>query len=231
MSTFADRVIEFNRNLRFEGKLPDGIGIMNPFRENEWAMPVSSEFYRKYYSDNEQRHILLGINPGRFGAGLTGVPFTDPKRLMEKCSIDFSGPRAHEPSSVFVYRVAEAFGGVEKFYKRFYINSLCPLGFVRKTEKGEVNYNYYDSRELTEAVLDFIHQSIQQHLALGVSRELCFCLGSGTNYRFFDRINREKKYFRQIIPLDHPRFVMQYKSKISDQYVDKYLQAFAEIED
>lgn len=229
MSNFADRVISFNRNLRFEGALPDGIGIMNPFRENEWALPVSSEFYRKYYSDNEERHIILGINPGRFGAGLTGVPFTDPKRLVEKCEISFPGPRAHEPSSVFVYKVIDAFGGNENFYKKFYINSLCPLGFVRKTDRGEVNYNYYDSRELTAAVADFIHRSILQHLSLGVSSELCFCLGTGENYRYFNKINGERGYFKRIIPLDHPRFVMQYKAKSVDQYIEKYVKAFENI--
>lgn len=229
--TFADKVIHFNQNLHFEGTLPEGIGIMNPFRDNHGALEVSSRFYKKYYDDHQPRHLILGINPGRFGAGLTGVPFTDPKRLEEKCGIPFPGPKAYEPSSVFVYDVIEAYGGAASFYDRFYINSVCPLGFVRKTEKGEVNYNYYDSKALTAAALPFILDSIGKHLALGVQTDLCFCFGTGQNYRFLEQLNREHRFFGRILPLDHPRFVMQYKLKSKATYIEKYLRAFAEVED
>ncbi len=79
MVTVADRIIAFNKQLDFSGNLPDGISIMNPFKENDTIIPVSSAFYQKYYNDNNPRHLILGINPGRFGAGVTGIPFTDPK--------------------------------------------------------------------------------------------------------------------------------------------------------
>ena len=36
----------------------------------------------------------------------------------------------HEVSSVFMYDMINAFGGVEKFYKEFYINSPFPLAIV-----------------------------------------------------------------------------------------------------
>ncbi|MBL7827803.1 MAG: DUF4918 family protein [Saprospiraceae bacterium] len=226
MSTFADRVIQFNRQLEFHGQLPDGIGILNPFRDNPNVLEISAAFYKKYYNDDRKRHLILGINPGRFGAGLTGIPFTDPKRLDEKCHIPFSGEKAHEPSSVFVYEVIDAYGGPEVFYQNFYINSVCPLGFVRKTERGEVNYNYYDSKELTAAARPFILESIRKHIALGVYTDVCFCLGTGQNYRFLDKINQEFGFFGRIKPLDHPRFVMQYKAKSKAEYISRYLNAF-----
>ncbi len=126
---------------------------MNPFKESGEAVKVSSEFYRKYYGDNKPRHLILGINPGRFGAGVTGVPFTDSKRLTGECGIAYTGKETHEPSSVFIYEMIHAYGGPEKFYQRFYINSVCPLGFVATGKNGkEVNYNYYDSKALTEAI-------------------------------------------------------------------------------
>jgi hypothetical protein len=228
MPTFADNLIQFNRNLHFEGTLPEGIGIMNPFRDNKGALEVSSLFYKKYYDDDQARHLILGINPGRFGAGLTGVPFTDPKRLEEKCGIPFPGPKAHEPSSVFVYDVVDAYGGAKLFYQRFYINSVCPLGFVRMTEKGAVNYNYYDSKPLTAATLPFILDSLRKHIALGVHTDVCFCFGTGKNYRFLEQLNREYRFFRRIIPLEHPRYVMQYKAKSKQMYIEQYLRAFAE---
>src|SRR5690554_1690741 len=90
-STFADRAIAFNHSLHFEGDLPPGVGVMNPFSENPPAITASQEFYRRYYNDNSERHILIGINPGRFGAGQTGVPFTDPHRLRKDCGIPYLG--------------------------------------------------------------------------------------------------------------------------------------------
>lgn len=52
MTTFANKIISFNQNLEYKGNLPDGISIMNPFKENPNILPISTEFYKKYYSDN-----------------------------------------------------------------------------------------------------------------------------------------------------------------------------------
>ena len=90
-------------------------------------MFISAEFYKKYYDDHQQRHIILGINPGRFGAGVTGVPFTDTKRLFDECGLQFTGKATHEPSATFVYEVINAYGGTEKFYKNFFVFILFAL--------------------------------------------------------------------------------------------------------
>ncbi|MCK9411718.1 MAG: DUF4918 family protein [Prolixibacteraceae bacterium] len=230
LPTFADRVIAFNRSLEFNGPLPLGIGIMNPFRENEQILPVSSVFYRKYYSDNRPRHLILGINPGRFGAGVTGIPFTDTKRLKDPCGIDYAGKSTHEPSSVFVYEVIEAYGGPVAFYGDFYINSVFPLGFISRDGAGkEKNYNYYDSKELTAAVYDFGVESLRQQLSMGIETDRCYCFGTGKNEKFIRALNEKYHFFKEIIALEHPRFVMQYKSKFKQEYIDKYLQAFGRI--
>jgi hypothetical protein len=223
--TFAEKVIAFNTQLHFDGPLPEGIRIMNPFRENPQVMDISAQFYRKFYQDERPRRMILGINPGRHGAGLTGVPFTDPKRMAEVCGIPFEGPKAHEPSSVFVYEMIAAYGGLSAFFGDYYINSPCPLGFTKRTPQGkEVNYNYYDSKELTAAVYDFMVESMEKHLALGILRDKAFCMGSGQNFKFLQQLNSEKGYFETLIPLEHPRFIMQYKSKWKSEYIDKYLQ-------
>lgn len=227
MQTFAGKVIAFNRQVNFSGKLPDGIRIMNPFKENKGILTLSDQFYRKYYNDRNRRHLILGINPGRFGAGITGIPFTDPKRLVEKCRIPFNGPPAHEPSSVFIYEMIDAFGGADFFYGKFYIHSVCPLGFTQSTQNGkEINYNYYDSKELTEAVYPFIVHNIQQQIALGVETDICYCFGTGKNEKFLRGLNEKHGFFKEIVALEHPRFIMQYKSKSKQVYLDKYLSAF-----
>lgn len=226
----AEKIIRFNRNLHFEGNLPEGISVMNPYRESPEALDVSSRFFRKFYEDTRPRHIILGINPGRFGSGVTGVAFTDTKRLRQVCGIPFEGKETHEPSSVFVYKMIEAFGGAEAFYGKFYINSVCPLGFTTTNARGkEVNANYYDTPELQEAALPFIRKSIGAQLAFGMNRKLGFCFGV-RNETFLKKLNKQHHFFERIITLEHPRYIVQYKSASREVYIQKYLEAFAEAE-
>ncbi|MFW6227600.1 MAG: uracil-DNA glycosylase family protein [Bacteroidota bacterium] len=224
--TIADKIINFNKSLKFKGKLPKNIHIMNPFEENPEALEVSSIFYKKYYEDRKTRKLILGINPGRFGAGVTGIPFTDTKRLQDKCGLEWHGHPTHETSSVFIYDMIEKYGGVHSFYKGYFINSVSPLGFVTKDEKGkEKNCNYYDSKALLHGVGKFIIASISKIIALGVETEICYCLGTGKNYKYLVSLNQKEKIFNTIIPLEHPRYVMQYKLKKKEYYIDKYLKA------
>jgi hypothetical protein len=226
--TFAKKAIRFNKQLRYAGDpLPPGIRMMNPFTESDQSLLIAEKFYQKYYSDNKPRHLILGINPGRFGAGLTGIPFTDPKRLESECQIVYTGRQTHEPSSVFIYEMIHAYGGAEAFYRDFYINSICPLGFTSVDAKGkEKNYNYYDSRELREAVRSFIIENIRILIAMGVRREICFCFGAGENEKFLTKLNQEFSFFEKIISLEHPRYIMQYKHVEKNDYINKYLNAF-----
>jgi len=227
VTTLADKIIAFNRQLDFAGPLPDGIRLMNPFRENPDILPLSSAFYRKYYNDNRKRYLILGINPGRFGAGITGVPFTDPRRFTGKCDLPFHGEMKHEPSSVFVYEMIDAYGGPEAFYGRFYIGAVCPLGFTTAGKNGrEVNFNYYDDRALTEAVGGFIVDNIRKQIALGLETDVCFCFGTGKNESFLRKLNGEFGFFGKIVALEHPRFIMQYRNRSKNAYIDKYLKAF-----
>lgn len=227
--TFADKVINFNQHLTYTGgALPSGIRVMNPFKESEQANIISEKFYHKYYNDSNARHLIFGINPGRFGSGLTGIPFTDPKRLVSECGIAYDGKVTHEPSSVFVYEMINAYGGPEAFYSKFYISSLCPLGFVSVDAKGrETNYNYYDSRELQEAVTEYIIENIRRQIALGVNTDVCFCFGMGKNEAFLRKLNQQYSFFKNIVALEHPRFIMQYKAATKQLYIDKYLSALA----
>jgi hypothetical protein len=229
--TFADKIIRFIEKLTYTGEpLPAGIRIMNPYQESEQAMGISKTFYRKYYNDNNKRHLILGINPGRFGAGLTGVPFTDTKRLVSECQIPYEGKVSHEPSSVFIYEMIHAFGGVEEFYGKLYINSLCPLGFTTVDNKGrEKNYNYYDSPALIKATKPYIIENIRKQIDLGVETDVCFCFGTGKNENFLRKLNDEYRFFGKIIALKHPRFIMQYKAKSKQLYIDKYLSAFRSV--
>lgn len=227
MNTFATRIIDFYSSLEFRGILPAGISVMNPFRENPAIIPLIKQFYGKFYNDNNQRHLILGINPGRFGAGVTGIPFTDTKRLKEKCGLSINETETFETSSVFVYEMIDEFGGPVKFYSDFYISSVSPLGFTASGRNGkDVNFNYYDSKKLTEAVYDFMITTIEQQLEFGIKRDVCLCLGTGKNFKFIAELNNKLRYFDKIVPLEHPRYIMQYKSKQKQLYIDKYIEEF-----
>ncbi|MCX6253165.1 MAG: DUF4918 family protein [Bacteroidia bacterium] len=230
MATFAEKVISFCKELEYKGSLPPGISIMNPFRDNPQIIPVISQFYNKFYNDDKSRHLILGINPGRFGAGVTGIPFTDTKRLTEKCGLSIHGLETFETSSVFVYEMIDAFGGTRKFFNKFFISAVSPLGFTSVNANGRaINYNYYDSKKLTDAVLDFIIESLTRQLEFCIERNTCFCLGTGQNYKFLVLLNNKLKIFNKIIPLEHPRYIMQYKSKQKLSFINKYIEEFRRI--
>ena len=220
---FADHILDFLQHLRLENPLPADIKVMNPFKDKD-AMEVCTRFYHKYYSDHTQRRMIIGINPGRFGAGVTGVPFTDPVRLKNVCGIDNHFQPKQELSSLFVYDVIKAFGGPEKFYRQFYITAVSPLGFTRHQK----NLNYYDDKGLQSAIKHFVVECLQQQLAFVINRNVAFCLGDGKNYQYLSKLNDEMKFFKKIIPLSHPRFIMQYKLKTKDAYIKTYLQKLEE---
>lgn len=226
MLRFVDRVIYFNRELVFRGNLPDNFQVINPFIDNPETMVVMSRFYHKYYNDNKQRRLILGINPSRKGAGVTGVPFTDTKRLATVCGIEMKSAHTHEVSSVFVYDMIEAYGGPERFYSDFYINSPFPLAIIRETKDGSwLNANYYDDSLLFEMVKEFMIESLKKHIDLGLDCSEVFVLGK-KNAVFIEKLNREEKMFDKLTVLEHPRYIQQYKSKERDLYIDKYINAF-----
>lgn len=230
MTTFAEKIISFCRGLDLKDELPPGISVMNPFRSNPDILHIVEQFYRKYYNDHNKRHLILGINPGRFGAGVTGIPFTDTIRLREKCGILIEGPRTFEVSSVFVYDMIEEYGGPARFYSDFLVSAVSPLGFTKKGKNDkEQNYNYYDSRELETSIHDFIIGNLQKQIDFGIYRDFCFCLGTGRNFRYLSVINREYGFFQKIVPLEHPRFIMQYKSGEKTRFIKKYIEAFSMI--
>ena len=220
---FGDNVIDFNRNLIFSEALPEGFQVINPYMDNPETMDVMSQFYHKFYADSEQRKFIVGINPSRHGAGVTGVPFTDTKRLETICGIKMDSAHTHEISSVFMYDMIREYGGASAFYKQFYINSPFPLAIVRKTKEGKwLNANYYDDNALFETVRDFMILTLRNHISLGLDTSEVYVLGK-KNALFIQKLNKEARLFDQLKVLEHPRYIQQYKSKEKQLYIDKYI--------
>ncbi len=221
IQTVADRILNFLSGLQLKARLPKGVQVLNPYTEPA-TFALCKTFYQKYYDDYDERTLLVGINPGRFGSGTTGISFTDPIKLQNNCGIVNDLPKKPELSADFIYKVIGAYGGPEKFYHNYFVSAVSPLGF---TMNG-ININYYDIPALQSAVKPFIISSINQMLALNLNREKCFCVGEGKNLKFLTVLNKEHKWFKEIIPLSHPRFIMQYRRRKLDEYIDSYLSAF-----
>ena len=221
--SFGDKVIDFNRHLQYSDLLPENYRVINPYFDNPETMKVMLAFYNKFYNDNKQRRFIIGINPSRHGAGVTGVPFTDTKRLESVCGIKMESAHTHEISSVFLYDMIAAFGGANAFYKQFYINSPFPLAIVRKTKEGNwLNANYYDDSKLFEMVKEYMISCLKSHISMGLDTSLVYVLGK-KNAVFIQKLNKEAKLFDNFKVLEHPRYIQQYKSKEKQLYVDKYI--------
>ncbi|MCD8041903.1 MAG: SMUG2 DNA glycosylase family protein [Tannerellaceae bacterium] len=226
MEIFGEKVVRFLQQLHFTGALPENIQILNPYRDNPEIKKIAERFYTRFYGDTRFRRMLIGINPGRLGAGVTGIPFTDSKRLTGECGIPVESVATHEPSSVFMYDMIRAYGGVKQFYRDFYIGSVSPLGLIIRNEKGNwVNRNYYDDNSVFRLMYDFIIQSMHTQLEFGINREVGYVLGK-KNYTFFREINEKEKFFKTLTVLEHPRYIVQYKPHNADWYIAKYLDAF-----
>lgn len=225
METFAEKIIAFNKQLNYSGNLPNNFQVLNPYLSNPETLLVMQQFYEKFYNDTNKRKFIIGINPSRHGAGVTGVPFTDTKRLESVCGIKMQSAHTHEISSVYMYDMIEEFGRITEFYNQFYINSPFPLAIIKKNKDNNwVNANYYDDLELFKMVKDFMIESLKKHIALGLYTDEVFVLGK-KNATFIEKLNNEAKFFDKITVLEHPRYIQQYKSKDKQLYIDKYILA------
>ena len=220
MQSISSELIKFYRSLRIGSDLPPGVELLHP-QADEGVMDLVSSFLNKYYGDQHPRQLLFGINPGRFGAGTTGINFTAPKQLSEKLQIEHTFKNQTELSAEFIYEVIEGYGGPNKFYGHFFLSSISPLGFVRDGK----NLNYYDDKELMRLLEPFITKSISQQLRIFRPSQACICIGGEKNFKFFVDLNNKLQFFKEIIPLPHPRFIMQYRRKQKDNYVHNYLDA------
>lgn len=117
-------------------------------------------FYKQYYPESEQERsklVLCGINPGRKGAGKTGVPFLDFKSLSQLLpNINY---RDEEQSAQFIYKLISHIGA-KKFFDNIYLTNISWLGFVGLKDGRRINVNYYELDEEEQEIftLGFIHE-------------------------------------------------------------------------
>ena len=220
---FSDRLFRFLTEFPLPPSLPESVEAYSPYH-GPTPRALFQQFAQRYYTGNQPRVALLGINPGRLGNGRTGVAFTDPVALAA-WGIENDLPRRREPSSEFVQAVTEAMGGPEAFYQQFFLGSLYPLVLLR----NGLNYNFYDSTAVTAALWPTMQQGLQQLVTeVGLARHAAICLGR-RNGLYFMKLNKELQLFDQVHILDHPRYLMQYKRRALADNVARYVEVLTQV--
>ena len=214
---WSDQIISYYSQLECP-KIPSQYSCMNPYK-NADTMMVVRLFAEKYLNDNHKRTLLFGINPGRFGSGITGISFTDPVRLKEDLAIDHNFEMRPELSSQFIYKMISAYGGAELFYRDFFISAAYPLGFL----KDGKNINYYEFNNWKSIMLNHIISEMNAHMQFNINRDVCFIVGKGENFKVLKALNVEHQWFKKVKPLPHPRWILQYKRKHEQEHIANYL--------
>ena len=221
MMTFSEQILDFYFTLPKDLRFLNGVETIYPF-ENEETKRVMQIFFNKYYDDTRPRTYLVGINPGRLGSGITGIGFADAYHLEKVCDIPNSFDKRIEISAAFMFEVIEAYGGVEKFYKDFFFTTVMPLGLL----KNDKNYNYYDDLETQTALEPFIEETLLKQMSFPQAKPNIICVGQGKNLKYLKAFNDKHHCFNSIEVVPHPRWVMQYRRKEKQKYIDTYLEAF-----
>jgi len=111
------------------------------------------ELYLERYGTGPKEVVLLGMNPGPFGMGQTGVPFGDvgmvrdflgieapvqrPEGEHPKRPVEGFGCKRAEVSGSRLWGWAQArFGTPEAFFARFFVVNYCPLLFLEESGRN-----------------------------------------------------------------------------------------------
>jgi len=213
----AGKILDFYASLKAPKNLPSTVKVMNPYQDFT-ALAITEKFYGKFYNDTLPRIALFGINPGRFGGGITGIPFTDPVVLKEECGIESPFEKRGELSSKFIYEMINVFGGAKAFYDHYYISAMSPLGFVENNK----NLNYYDIPKWKPIFEKYSTKLINEQLPF-LRRDIAYSIGKGDNFKFLKSLNDQFEWFKQIEHLPHPRWVMQYRLKRKSEFIQEYI--------
>lgn len=227
--SFGERVLAFYSDLsKTVIELPENFKIINPYNgtQSVKVAQITAAFFQKYFNDTRQRRLILGSSPARKGTAITGVPFEDAFHLQQISGIAMDDFYISQSSSNFLYEVIREYGGSQQFYRDFYMSFVCPLGLAKKNKNGhEVNCNYYEDKALEQSLRPFIVSSLKKQISFGIDTSVCYCIGSGDNFKALQKINHKYHFFKEIIPLEHPRFITQYHPQKKELYLEKYLTA------
>jgi hypothetical protein len=119
-----------------ELKLKKGQRALNV---HSYALPAYEAFLERYYATPGARVAGIAMNPGKFGAVQTGIPFTDWPRglellpdLAKRVDRPADLPKANREQSgrrVFAWGL-KRFGSYERFFEEFLVLLTCPIAVL-----------------------------------------------------------------------------------------------------
>jgi single-strand selective monofunctional uracil DNA glycosylase len=138
--TAMERLMTQTSRLRF------GPPVAYVYRPLEYAWDVARTYFERYGASPKEV-LFLGMNPGPFGMGQTGVPFgevaavrdylrltgkiTAPLRVHEKRPVlGFECPRSEISGKRLWGAIARRYPKPEDFFVRAFVLNYCPLLFV-----------------------------------------------------------------------------------------------------
>lgn len=111
------------------------------------------EIYLSRFGTATKETVLVGMNPGPFGMGQTGVPFGDvgfvrdwmgieapvdhpPDEHPKRPVLGFDCKRSEVSGSRLWGWAKDRFGVPERFFSRFFVLNYCPLIFMESTGRN-----------------------------------------------------------------------------------------------
>ena len=200
--------------------MPEGVELHNPFEDLARRIAIT-RFCEIYYGDDRPRAHLVGINPSRLTKTSTGVNYTDGYSLETFCNIQNDFSKKREVTARFFYQVVEAYGGCTKFYGDVFAWAAMPIGVTRH---GKYK-NYYDS-ELLPSLEEVVIKNLEWMRNVPSNGTL-IVIGIGQNKDFIENLDWINKFYRKVVYLPHPRWIVQYKSRDIDKYISMYMDALS----
>ena len=179
-----------------------------------------AKYYERYVSEKPNKIVLCGLNPGRFGAGLTGVPFIDFKSLSEM--IPEVDRQETENSAQFFFEVIKKIG-VEKFYENCYVTNVSKFGYSRKSSSKNVNYP-----ELPEIAQNWLFQKFIDEMNL-IKPKLIIPLSKNVEGTLKMLSQNQQLNFKIGDRLNHPSWIMIYRQKDENKWIKKYVDRISEL--
>lgn len=146
-------LVKISRSLsRVISKIEFGEPVTHVYNPLQYAKRPH-ELYLTRFGDAPKEAVFVGMNPGPFGMGQTGVPFGDVGFVRDWMGIEAKVGRpdeehpkrpvlgfACERSEVSGSRVwgwaQQRFGAPEEFFSRFFVHNYCPLLFMESTGRN-----------------------------------------------------------------------------------------------
>lgn len=168
-------------------------------------------FCKKYYTDSVPRVVICGINPGRYGACKTGIPFLDYQSLSKLITgID---RQDSERSADFFFQVIHQFG-VADFFNSFYVTNVSSVGY---SSKGK-NFNY---NNLPDSALEVVERNFLVEMEI-VQPTHVIAVGIVVQQTLHKRLSTRVDC---TICLPHPSWIAAYRSRETNKWLDYYLLA------